>query len=300
MIGDAAQPQMTFEDDARDLMIAELCHMGYLATLNTTPTFDDAAKQYFNALRRRITPKQREVKRAFSMVVPPNYSTVVDAIQQKFENGDDVNPHLSRKLVKLNYNDKMLYEWGIQHLHLSLDPHPHLGNVLVEGTSDLLFAYTTNDTAYFLGIFDHNQWANQQIPETMWSNWENLLRPFVISNASLEYSPDAQERSELRGSNINTLTQVSTGQVIAPPGGGFATDGTSFFVMDRLRWLRRSLRQAAKQLRDQLAEHRQAADNGGKVFPPVPRFKLTSLKPLMIVTETTCDFPIKCGEWKEL
>ncbi len=284
-------------EDWRQIMLAKLTEFGFSVT--PTERYETVGAMYFNAMKRRIQPRPRNVVRAADFTTPPQFISVVDAIQTKFETGVDLRPHLSRKIVKVNAKDLMMYEWGIHHLHLSLTPNPRYGGNLVMGTKELLFAYVTTDTAYFLAILDHTHWSNQQLIQVVWDNWPDLLRPFVFAGAlDVSYNPSQSERANLRKANINTTTKLRDGEILGPPGLGFQSDGTSTQVMLQVIRARKDLQAIEEFLRSEECAYRLHASLLGLQFSEQAHFQLVGTDEVgPIIIEVSSGYMIPDLTW---
>ena len=52
---------------------------------------------------------------------PPELVDGFNILIDKIKEGIDITPHLSKKLTDLNYDDPLLNDWGIYHLHLGTE-----------------------------------------------------------------------------------------------------------------------------------------------------------------------------------
>ncbi len=149
-------------------------------------------------------------------------------------NGVDVNHLISNKAkvvrqFKQENLDHMRSEWGIYHLHFD-----------AKRTADLLFVYIRGRDAYFLDILPHGRdaddiylWCNKHLVEVIHSNWPQIIKRFVyaglIGGDPAYESSDARKNS--RDKNSNLWVSVSDGTIYMPLGGGFAADGSNFYIM---------------------------------------------------------------------
>ena len=80
--------------------------MGFTSADVDLITGDDALiLAYFRALRRFVAPVPRNIHRARDFVCPAEYHDELAKIELKIRRGESINPHLSRKLLEIDYND---------------------------------------------------------------------------------------------------------------------------------------------------------------------------------------------------
>lgn len=108
---------------------------------------------YFNAGKRMVPAQPRRIHLSREFRCPPDHATGLRFLEDKIRNGADLTPHLSRKILKLSYNDPILNDWGIHHFHLGLT---HDAKGLIEGTPYILLARVTNDQFYMIDVVRHN------------------------------------------------------------------------------------------------------------------------------------------------
>jgi hypothetical protein len=140
-------------------------------------------------------------------------------IEQSALKGEDLNPYLSRQLVKkkdAGSNDPQFNDWGIKHMHL--------GEVfeapgVIKGTKDLLFVMVTNDALYFIEVGDHCDWADDRLFAIVETNWPELLADAVLPDVFDADVFTPEQRLKLR-KNCNILTVGPSGRTYASVGGG--------------------------------------------------------------------------------
>ncbi len=179
------------------------------------------------------------------------HAAALAVIEAKVAQGDDLNPHLSSRIVlpvggkdsdplpKRSDRDLLLAEWGIHHLHLSTE----MGRgEFTRRTGDVLFAVFKDSDAYLLGVFDHpshTNWAAEEIFAVMVRNWPQaglVMEAKGIIGLSQKYSDE--DRLKLRKSGVMNTLEVD-GKVHSPAGVGLTTAGTPMAATreaDRLMW----------------------------------------------------------------
>src|SRR6185295_1697726 len=129
-----------------------------LMALGHTPPADDieTAAHYVNLQRRRVRLRGRTVSIAEGLIVPAHQRDAFDALLGKMSTGEDLNPHLSRSVLRdANYDDALLNDWGMHHFHLGTRFE---ADGFVERTDDVVFAIVHWDRVYVAGIGRHGEW----------------------------------------------------------------------------------------------------------------------------------------------
>ena len=198
---------------------------------------DKLLELYIYLQKRMITPIKRNVILSNELIYKITHKeinndliNVINIIKMEFENGIDVNPRLSKSLEQISFNDKLLNDWNIYHLHLS----NHKNNkeyYFYDRTSQLLFIYLTNSTAYFLDICDEHKnnpviFSQQKLLKIIDDNWHDLLSKYRLSEIVSVDIKDDLNRAIARNKNTFYLETIN-GKVYLPPGGGLTSAGTS-------------------------------------------------------------------------
>ena len=102
-----------------NILRAELEAKGY-STDHITDN-DKLIIAFFTLFERRVESKPRKVHISTEIVIEDAVKDGFENLIKKFENGDDVNPHLSTLTAKLDRSDKMFFDWGINHFHLGIE-----------------------------------------------------------------------------------------------------------------------------------------------------------------------------------
>lgn len=198
---------------------------------------DKLLELYIYLQKRMITPIKRNVILSNELIYKITHKeinndliNVINIIKMEFENGIDVNPRLSKSLEQISFNDKLLNDWNIYHLHLS----NHKNNkeyYFYDRTSQLLFIYLTNSTAYFLDICDEHKnnpviFSQQKLLKIIDDNWHDLLSKYRLSEIVSVDVKDDLNRAIARDKNTFYFETIN-GKVYLPPGGGLTSAGTS-------------------------------------------------------------------------
>lgn len=126
--------------------------------------------------RQKIPYGKKKVYFSKEILKSPLYKALkkkVDRIKNCFENGGDILQFLTEHINHLVFEDKLLNDWGLLHLHL----HP-IDERNSNNDNLLLFIYIQDDNAFFLNIGSHNSFADIRLLEIIDNNWVGLLNIF--------------------------------------------------------------------------------------------------------------------------
>ena len=73
---------------------------------------------FLNLTKRLVRPSPRAVLKTHSFSCPPDLAAGLTEVERKISSGEDLSPHLSRLLRNPSFNDPLLNDWGIHHVHL--------------------------------------------------------------------------------------------------------------------------------------------------------------------------------------
>src|SRR5262249_60253000 len=122
----------------------------------------------------------------------------VAAVEIELAAGADPTPRLSRKLLKRGFNDKMLNDWGIHHLHLGLSMEPE--GRFITRTGDVLFVLFRDDDAYLIDVREHGAWCDGDLVEIVHTNWPETIRQFRLEGVN-GFELTTKQRESLRSRN---------------------------------------------------------------------------------------------------
>ncbi|MDT3297776.1 hypothetical protein Q4Q57_21985 [Shewanella sp. SP2S2-6] len=187
---------------------------------------------------RKITDTPRQVFVASSLNRRSKFENVVSQILNKIEKGEPLLEYQSRLLKNADFDDGMLMDWGVQHLHLG-DSIESDG--FVKRTKELLFIKFTPDAAYLLGIFEHNDWSTLKVLEIIHENWPKVIEQHKVRNiVDISHCPDEETIKKFREIGLNYAVKLSDGTVYMGPGGGITAAGTPAEVTHNVLHLRRT------------------------------------------------------------
>lgn len=213
--------------DWAQILRNRLTAAGY--SVNPFDSPDSVCVKYFNVLKRRISQLPRTVVVSAQFTCPPQHAAGVALISQKARNGEDITPHQSKGLLDLNFNDSLLNDWDIQHLHLGTVSEQ---SGFIQRTGPLLFARVTDTHFYLIDVLNHGDWTRQRLVEIVHNNWPDSLSNHKYPGAlGLEYKPSDDDIRRLRRAGVDIAIQVSDGTVYGSIGGGYTTSGLSADVV---------------------------------------------------------------------
>jgi hypothetical protein len=230
-----------FLEDVRLHYLEKLERLGATLIPKGRDDASGACIGYHNVLRKLIPARARRVHVAPGLAdrLPADRHARLDEIIAECEAGVDLTPRLSRKALVPLYNDRLLNDWGIHHLHVGPAAAAHGG--------DLLFAMVRDDALYLLAWRAHGAeyFGDQVLVQIVHDNWPEIIAseipPGVVPGSSSMGVLGPEDRSRMRGVRddgrkgifFTLLTQMKDGTIYLPIGGGAAADGTSSHVVHR-------------------------------------------------------------------
>lgn len=248
-----------FQSKFARLTRAHLEQLGFPTPAEATD--GDVLLQFHRLTERLIEPKPRRLCIAQGLQCPAAHRDGFEQLKQKIEAGDDLRPHLSRRLLN---NDGLFNDWGIQHLHLGTTLED---DGFISRTGPLLYAKFGEEAAHLVTVAEHGQWTNTDLIQCIHDNW-----PEVIVSYKAEVSRDeltSAERKTLRKQNVNATVCVRDGTVYLPLGGGMMMNGVSMNARIRTDQLMLSLNRWEDEMLKNEANMRQHIATQGH-RPPNP------------------------------
>lgn len=175
---------------------------------------DDVLYQYLSLMGKLIGPRPRKVHISKELLAKISGSDseskrldeLVRDMERKFTDGSDVNGHLSKTILKAEYNDMLLNDWKIKHLHLDKNDSSFFDkNRPMSG--DLLFVVVDHDDVYFLDVEPHgtpNVFCLFKYLQIIQNNWEKelLVQIREIQSISFAVQSDADIKA-MRDLRVN-------------------------------------------------------------------------------------------------
>lgn len=284
--------KMNFFKDWTRILKEELINYGFNLDSNNTPR--EICIMYFNYKKRLINPTSREILFSKKFSCPDNSKDGLENIKKKVRNGEDLLPYLSKNINNLNYDDDMLNDWGVYHLHLGKEIKD---SGFIERTGSLLFARFDNDFAYFIDVYEHGDWTKKEIVERIHDNWPTSIEDYQLKGVTgLSQKCNDNERKMFREAGLSTLIEVESGIVYAPIGGGYVTAGSSIEVLmecDRYAYKLKTYEESIKNNIDKIISE---VCESGKEINESLHFTLKFEESDIIALETNTQIRVKLDE----
>lgn len=214
--------EFNFKNDWKEYVQNKLSSLGFKYSEDLT----ENSLNLININRRLPTQVLRKVIFSKEFICPVENINGLNALIKKIEKGQCLIPNLSTSILKSDFNDKTLDDWGIHHFHLGDKEKKGM----IERTKNIVFVFVLPKCAFFLQVLPHGKghgdvWVNTSLLEILHSNW-----PKIISHMKVKLSGSSltsKERIALRKFNVNINIKVSDGTVYFSPGGGLLSNGKS-------------------------------------------------------------------------
>lgn len=181
---------------------------------------------YFNLKVKFVEQRRREVKFPANFSCPPDFLEGYVRLVDKVRKGDDLFPHLSKQIFDPSFLDGMLFDWGIYHFHLGINPD-RKNPMLIERTKEVLYAMVTHDTFYVITIGEHGKWADRDLLKIVKKNFPEQIEPYKLKGViRMSHNVNEKDHLSLRAGAINTFTEVD-GEYYGSMGGGINSAGGS-------------------------------------------------------------------------
>jgi hypothetical protein len=284
---------LDFLGDWKTMLLTDLSAWGYVVDPATDVI--TVSNIYFSALRRRIAPKPRRVHESQEFQCPADRDGAYQTLKAKIEIGDDLTPHLSDRLVKVDFQDQMLNDWGIYHFHFG-NGRPSRKPGFVDRTAPLLYAYVTEADLYAIDVLPHKHWSNLELLRVIHRNWPEAIAAFRVSGIlNVSYNPSDQERQLRRNNGIMGLVQIAPGITYYSPGGGYTSNNMPIRAVISTDHYRRRIADMETRVKADVATLlRLIADHGRTPASP-PEFKLEAHGTLFMAREVGSNvvFPLE-------
>jgi hypothetical protein len=262
---------LDFQEDWRQILAAKLAALGY--TVNAADDLDGMSNKYFNTVIRRIPPRPRRVHESAEFDAKDR-TGYYSELKARIEAGNDLTPHLSDRLEELNFNDGMLNEWGISHLHFGPGT-PSRRSGYAERTKLILYAFVADDDFYSLQVLPHKRWSESELLRIIHRNWPQAIAKFRDpAIRRISHNPSIQERDKRRKSGIVSFAEIEPGVVYTLPGGGFTCDGTAARAVTSTTYYTVYVRNCEAHIKANMGKYLKAIAQAGLGPSNPPTFKL--------------------------
>lgn len=240
---------------------------------------------YHNWMSRQIKPQPRRVLKSKAFLKNPLVAKRPEQFTQitnDIECGRDLRKYLSRGIeVIANVPTKsksrrrdldlMLNVQGIHHLHISTEIEY---DGYVERGIKLLYAIFRPDTAYFIDIMEHGDWARKHVLEILASEWpDHGLIHEVKGSIGLCHDTTDAERKTLQEKHINYLVQI--GDKVFTTAGKVMASGIALAASVAADRLLMDIEIFERDFDDNRERLKAAFLSCGFDFPEEPEFKFT-------------------------
>ena len=276
-----------FRRDLVAILRAEFIRLGY----DVSGIVDDIelVRIYFGVRRRLVSWKTRQILKSKDFSCPPEHRNALAKIECIIKNGDDLTAYLSKKIRRLDYNDPLLNDWGIHHLHLGTKVE---SDGFIERTDTLLYCRFEAKQAYFIDILPHGNWTQQKLIKTMHENWPELFSRFQLKGILPGESLTDEEVDSLRKSRMSIPYFAEDGAVYSPVGGGVTSSGCNIFdVLNTSSWLRWARHMQNTIIKD-FPEVEERAKQNGILFSYPAEFKLCLMDEFFCAVEINSGFTL--------
>ncbi len=244
---------------------------------------------YYNLTNRLIEPRSREVHKSSIFYCPSKFRTALEIIEEKIENGEDINPYLSKGIrwvvdmhpKRTRNRDALLDSWGIKHIHLGSQIE---SNGFAERSGPILFVKFDDENAYFLLIKRHGSksnrrhdpWNNQFLIDILHKNWSESINDYEAKVEVIKATDD--EIKQWKKGNVNVAATTKNGTIYFPPGGGVASSGDNIQNVRICYHIFGVIDANEKWLRDNFTEFIETLKRNGKNIKKPLDFQLVSFE----------------------
>ncbi len=210
-----------------------------------------------------------------------DFAALIDDI----EKGRDLRKYLSRgveiaaevpgvALGRRRDLDLMLNDWGVHHLHISMQVE---ADGYVKRDDPLLFAIFRPKAAYLIDVMGHGDWTRDHLVEVLADEWpdEGIIHQIKGSKGlqvvGLARKYTEEERARLRKKGINVLLEV--GGKVFVPAGGMSTAGTTIQATRAADKLLRDLTMFEEAFQKHPERLKTIFESNGVAFPEKPEFE---------------------------
>ncbi|WP_186320513.1 hypothetical protein [Fictibacillus phosphorivorans] len=219
-------------------------------------TSEQISHQYFNLHKRLVNPIKRKVMYSKEFSCPEDLKKGLRLVTDKIERGEDIRLHLSKEIFNLDYNDYLLNDWGIHHIHLGTKLNKY---GYIERTGPVLFVRFTDQFAYYINVMGHGSWGKQELVRILSRNWPESISQFRLIGISGR-NPKIKDSDvvKLREMHVMTFTEGQEGEIYAPFGMGITSSGmsvdavrTSDYYLNRIKTIEHYIVQNCSKLINQ-------------------------------------------------
>jgi len=210
---------------------------------------------YFSLKHKLISNSKRTVLSAKHLQEKVNtlgLKEIFDEILKKIAKGRDLNPHLSKGVLKPSKHDFILNEWKLHHLHLTNLKKNESDYFFVRGDF-LLFMHVQDYQIYLIDIIPHSDrlvFAKKDFIRIVKENWSDLHDKFLFGDGEMQLLDDLSEEdiANYRRQPFGVLMVTQVDNQTYMPGLGSTTSGHSLEAMRNMDGFHRQLWDIQNQL----------------------------------------------------
>jgi hypothetical protein len=264
-----------------------LATQGYNIEPSNNPS--DIALQYFNVQQKRISISPRQFIYAKEFSCPDEHLKGLEALQIKSERGEDLLSYQSRLTLKADFYAGILFDWGIQHLHLGTSVD---SNGFIQRTQKVLFCIIGEHEIFCIDVRSHGSgypevWREKDLLEIVNSNWSEVFNYCKLANVTNVFPrlETPQEIMDMRKAGLTVAISLSDGSILLPPGGGHATAGNSISASMKHNAQANHLGRLMRKIRDDASSIIEAINANTNYRGSIFEFRLGVLDGTWIVFE---------------
>lgn len=269
-----------FVSDADSIAVQMLAGLGYKHKARDTSLTRFAL--LFTHAERTIPPARYEVRLSTEIRKSPKLQThrkAFDEIVSRLQRAETLQPYLSTRAVRADFQDGLLLTWGVHHLHLNtVDTAGKRGFVARKwGQAELLLLRIKGQTAYLIDIVSHDEpdlFHNPRLLEIVDRNWPELHYELKAVTGE-EFGP---EKVKALRSNATNFAIKINGRTVMPKLGITAT-GIPIEVYGWHRAFHAELRNAEMDARRRLYEFFPNTASPSRCTPAIEHVKLIGIEP---------------------
>lgn len=214
----------------------------------------EAMSQFYDVELRFINPKPRKIKKSKDFVCPVGYEAKLQYFENAVTRGENLIPFMTKTMLDVTFQDKMLFDWGIYHFHLS-DTDDKRDKRFKARSGQLLIAYKDfhdDDTIYFITVVSHqkiNLWTTQDFIRCLADSWPDMMEKYRVQGVvATDFTVTDAEYANLRTVNINPGIDLGDGRVYISPNFGLTAAGTSVRTQFKINAMNKRVRLLEKQI----------------------------------------------------
>lgn len=232
-----------FENDVSEIALKLVQAYG----LTYEATSDGMALQRWMDYRlRHVSPQPRKVEKSVLFPIqnlPEEVGEALCNLERMFENGEDVNPYLSKTTIGNDVSaskhqrrtDGLWADWRIHHLHLTtapLEPNKRFS----ERSNWLLFVMVYEDVVAFIDVRHHSEkdlWTQVDLFKTFIDSWPEQAEPYRVVDMHIDTpAGSATDHKLLRNAGVNIPVEHNGEQYFGPGKGITAAITSTAATMD--------------------------------------------------------------------